>query len=113
MELQREKYQPFPMTQPLEKGCIFHRTVELKQPHTITGRYELFLWNFRNQTSTISYDTAFQERRVAMRGYVFWGDSACSRYAHAWFAQVRNSWEGVRRIRDCVLGCVVILCVII
>ena len=25
----------------------------------------------------------------------------------------RNSWEGVRRIRDCVLGCVVILCVII
>ena len=40
----------------------------------------------KRKVSTISYDTAFQERRAAMRGYVFWGDSACSRYAHAWFA---------------------------
>ena len=66
-----------------------------------------------NQTSTISYDTAFQERRAAMRGICFFGGQRVYRYAHAWFAQVRNSWEGVRRIRDCVLGCVVILYVII
>ena len=48
-----------------------------------------------------------------MRGICFLGGQRVCRYAHVWFAQVRNLWEGVRRIPDCVLGRVVILYVII
>ena len=59
-----------------KKDCIFHRTVEMKQPHTITEPINIlkticfslsffsgglfrsfFLWNFK-KTSTVSYGTA-------------------------------------------------------
>ena len=39
------------------KSSIFHRTVEMKQPHTITEPYWSFLWNFK-KASAISYGVA-------------------------------------------------------
>ena len=83
-----------------------------------TTYYNRALWIIPSEFQKIRHQPflmtqPFKKDEQQWGGYVFGGDSACSRYAHAWFAQVRNSWEGVRRIPDCVLGCVVVLYVII